>query len=68
MWFFQVDKPEGDSQYLESVNEDSCNWMMFVRPAASFSEQNLVAYQHGTEIFFTATRGIEPKTELKVKD
>lgn len=53
--------------YLETSDENMCNWMMFVRPAESFAEQNLVAYQHGSEIYFTVTKDItEPKTELKV--
>ncbi|XP_055082248.1 PR domain zinc finger protein 10 isoform X2 [Periophthalmus magnuspinnatus] len=46
--------------------EDSCNWMMFVRPAQNHLEQNLVAYQYGPEIFFTTIKNIQPKQELKV--
>lgn len=55
------------TMYLETSDENLCNWMMFVRPAQTFAEQNMVAYQHGSEIYFTVTKDItEPKTELKV--
>jgi hypothetical protein len=40
--------------------------MMFVRPAENFAEQNMVAYQHGFDIYFTVTKNIDSRTELKV--
>jgi len=40
--------------------------MMFVRSASNVAEQNLVAYQHGQDIFFTSIKAIEPREELKV--
>lgn len=40
--------------------------MMFVRPAQNHLEQNLVAYQYGSEIFYTTIKNIQPKEELKV--
>ncbi|KAK5603173.1 hypothetical protein CRENBAI_014336 [Crenichthys baileyi] len=43
----------------------SGNWMMFVRPAQNHLEQNLVAYQYGSEIFYTTIKHIQPKQELK---
>ena len=51
---------------LDATDEGVCNWMMFVRPATCYGEQNLVAYQYGPDIYFTATRDIEPRQELKV--
>lgn len=39
---------------------------MFVRPAQNHLEQNLVAYQYGSEIFYTTIKNIQPKEELKV--
>ncbi|KAI8478348.1 PR domain zinc finger protein 10 [Branchiostoma belcheri] len=66
-------KTEGDEQpadqpelYYDLTNEDECNWMMFVKPAANHMEQNLVAYQHGNEIFYTTIKSVEPRQELKV--
>uniref|UniRef100_A0A1A8MYB6 PR domain zinc finger protein 10 n=1 Tax=Nothobranchius pienaari TaxID=704102 RepID=A0A1A8MYB6_9TELE len=52
--------------WLDLSDEDSCNWMMFVRPAQNHLEQNLVAYQYGSEIFYTTIKHIQPKQELKV--
>ena len=63
---WQLERRGGIKWYLDTADENKCNWMMFVRPASSFEEQNLVAYQHGEEIFFVTTRTIEPKEELKV--
>jgi hypothetical protein len=58
---------DGHTLYFEACDENVCNWMMFIRPAQNFAEQNMVAYQHGNEIFYTVTKDInEPKTELKV--
>ncbi|XP_053372828.1 PR domain zinc finger protein 10-like [Mercenaria mercenaria] len=58
---------DGVTMHYETSDENACNWMMFVRPAQNFSEQNMVAYQHGNEIYFTVSKDInEPKTELKV--
>ncbi|CAL1571017.1 unnamed protein product [Knipowitschia caucasica] len=52
--------------WYDLSEEDSCNWMMFVRPAQNHLEQNLVAYQYGSEIFFTTIKNVQPKQELKV--
>lgn len=52
--------------WLDLSDEDNCNWMMFVRPAQNHLEQNLVAYQYGSEIFYTTIKNIQPKQELKV--
>nr|KAG5695594.1 hypothetical protein BaRGS_032234 [Batillaria attramentaria] len=60
------EKPDKTVGYFDTRDENKCNWMMFVRPAANFAEQNLVAYQHGQGIYFTVTKTIEPRQELKV--
>ncbi|XP_060929291.1 PR domain zinc finger protein 10 isoform X1 [Limanda limanda] len=62
------DKEEHKSNdmWLDLSDEDSCNWMMFVRPALNHLEQNLVAYQYGSEIFYTTIKNVRPKQELKV--
>lgn len=57
---------KSDNMWLDLSDEDSCNWMMFVRPAQNHLEQNLVAYQYGSEIFYTTIKNIQPKQELKV--
>ena len=52
--------------FLEVVDENKCNWMMFVRPADNYSEQNMVAYQLGHDIYYAVTQEIAAKQELKV--
>ncbi|XP_051953439.1 PR domain zinc finger protein 10-like [Xyrauchen texanus] len=52
--------------WFDLSDEERCNWMMFVRPAQTHLEQNLVAYQYGSEIFYTTIKNIQPKQELKV--
>ncbi|XP_039645461.1 PR domain zinc finger protein 10 [Perca fluviatilis] len=62
----EKDGEKSDDTWLDLSDEDSCNWMMFVRPAQNHLEQNLVAYQYGSEIFYTSIKNIQPKQELKV--
>ena len=52
--------------YFDTSDENKCNWMMFVRPADSYADQNCVAYQYGLDIYFTVTRNIEARAEIKV--
>jgi len=63
---WQVDKNDSSCEYINAHDEELCNWMMFVRPALSHIEQNLVAYQHGSDVYFTVIKNIEPRQELKV--
>nr|DBA34537.1 TPA: hypothetical protein GDO54_002088 [Pyxicephalus adspersus] len=51
---------------FDTSSEYECNWMMLVRPATDFSHQNLTAFQHGNDIFFTTSRDIAAGTELRV--
>lgn len=62
----EKDGEKSDDAWLDLSDEDTCNWMMFVRPAQNHLEQNLVAYQYGSEIFYTTIKNIQPKQELKV--
>eukprot|EP00069_Balaena_mysticetus_P021578 bmy_13630T0 len=39
---------------------------MLVRPAAEPGHQNLTAFQHGSDVYFTTSRDIPPGTELRV--
>ncbi|XP_073706394.1 PR domain zinc finger protein 10 [Garra rufa] len=52
--------------WFDLSDEERCNWTMFVRPAQNHLEQNLVAYQYGSDIFYTTIKNIQPKQELKV--
>lgn len=62
----EKESDKSNDMWYELSDEDSCNWMMFVRPAQNHLEQNMVAYQYGPEIFFTTIKNIQPKQELKV--
>lgn len=62
----EKDGEKSEDMWLDLSDEESCNWMMFVRPAQNHLEQNLVAYQYGSEIFYTTIKNIQPKQELKV--
>ncbi|KAM6933224.1 PR domain zinc finger protein 10 isoform 2-T2 [Xenentodon cancila] len=62
----EKDGERSSGMWFKLSDEDSCNWMMFVRPAQNHLEQNLVAYQYGSEIFYTTIKNIQPKQELKV--
>lgn len=62
----QKDSEKSDDLWINLCDEDRCNWMMFVRPAENHLEQNLVAYQYGSDIFYTTIKNIPPKQELKV--
>ncbi|XP_011480583.1 PR domain zinc finger protein 10 isoform X1 [Oryzias latipes] len=62
----EKDAQTSDDLWLDLSDEDSCNWMMFVRPARNHLEQNLVAYQYGSDLFYTTIKNIQPKQELKV--
>lgn len=62
-----MEKAIGDVSYFETSDENKCNWMMFVRPAESYAEQNMVVFQYGQDLYFTVTKVIEAKMELKVQ-
>uniref|UniRef100_A0A8C2XZ89 PR/SET domain 15 n=1 Tax=Capra hircus TaxID=9925 RepID=A0A8C2XZ89_CAPHI len=62
----KVFQKDGHPVCFDTSNEDDCNWMMLVRPAAEPGHQNLTAFQHGSDVYFTTSRDIPPGTELRV--
>ncbi|NXL32606.1 PRD15 protein, partial [Glaucidium brasilianum] len=62
----KVFRKDGPLVYFDTSNEDDCNWMMMVRPATEYEHQNLTAFQHDNDIYFTTSRDIPPGTELRV--
>ncbi|XP_063303071.1 PR domain zinc finger protein 15 [Pelobates fuscus] len=62
----KVFQKDGLTVLFDTSNEDECNWMMLVRPATDFIHQNLTAFQHGSEIYFTTSRDIAAGSELRV--
>ncbi|XP_061191444.1 PR domain zinc finger protein 10-like [Saccostrea echinata] len=57
---------DGYEDELDLSDEDKCNWMMFVRPARTAAEQNVVVCQHQNQIFFVSTKPIPSNTEIRV--
>nr|CEP16106.1 PRDM4 [Platynereis dumerilii] len=53
------------SQVYDCSDEESSNWMRFMRPASSNGEQNVVAYQQGQDIWFITKKDVAPGTELR---
>ena len=54
-------------RFVKADDETQCNWMMFVRTASNYSDQNLVAFQYQNHIFFMTDRDIKSGSELKVR-
>lgn len=50
---------------LDVSNENTSNWMRYVRQADSCDEQNLILHQVGKNLYFTALRKIMAGEELK---
>ena len=51
---------------LDVTSEETSNWMRYVRPAATAQEQNILLDQDGEQLFFTTSKAIGPKQELRV--
>ncbi|KAM4795603.1 PR domain zinc finger protein 15 [Rhinophrynus dorsalis] len=65
-FLLKVFQKDGQVILFDTSSEDDCNWMMLVRPAEEFTHQNLTAFQHGNDIYFTTSCDIESGTELRV--
>ncbi|KAM9320391.1 PR domain zinc finger protein 15 [Gastrophryne carolinensis] len=62
----KVFQKDGVVVVFDTSSEYECNWMMLVRPATDYSHQNLTAFQHGTDIYFTTSQDIAAGSELRV--
>ncbi|XP_068126484.1 PR domain zinc finger protein 15 isoform X2 [Hyperolius riggenbachi] len=65
-FLLKVFQKDGLVLLFDTSSEYECNWMMLVRPATDFTHQNLTAFQHGSDIYFTTSQDIAPGTELRV--
>ncbi|KAG8226515.1 hypothetical protein J437_LFUL006905 [Ladona fulva] len=61
-----LENEQGEFLKLDVSEENTSNWMRFVRPAKSFKEINLILSQQGHSLYFTTTRLIHPREELLV--
>ena len=57
---------DGSIIKLDVSDEEESNWMRFVRSAERYSEQNLIVTQDHGQLYFTSTRTINPRQELRV--
>ncbi|XP_037073543.1 PR domain zinc finger protein 10-like [Pollicipes pollicipes] len=55
----------GQLHTVDVSNPDCSNWMRFVRRSETLAQQNLVLNQQGSHLFFTSSRVIEPREELR---
>uniref|UniRef100_A0A2C9K7P3 PR domain zinc finger protein 10 n=1 Tax=Biomphalaria glabrata TaxID=6526 RepID=A0A2C9K7P3_BIOGL len=63
---FEIHRQTGERLYLDTSDKYKCNWMIFVRPACKFSQQNLAAFENNGQIFFVTCKNIPAGTELRV--
>ena len=57
----------GDATFeLDVTSEETSNWMRYVRPAGSPQEHNIIIDQDGEHLFFTTSKVIGPRQELRV--
>ncbi|CAH1774044.1 unnamed protein product [Owenia fusiformis] len=63
---FKIFNKDGTSISLDTTDENSCNWMCLVQAATTSSDQNAIAFQIGSDIYFSNTKKLLPGHELKV--
>nr|CAD7406098.1 unnamed protein product [Timema poppensis] len=64
--FEKSSKDVASSYYLDTSDEEQCNWMCLVAIANSPKSQNLICYQDQEEIMFIAMKDIQPNEHLLV--
>nr|CAD7258709.1 unnamed protein product [Timema shepardi] len=64
--FEKSSKDVASSYYLDTSDEEQCNWMCLVAIANSPKSQNLICYQDKEEIMFIAMKDIQPNEHLLV--
>lgn len=52
--------------HLDTGHEAKCNWMVHVEPASCTNEQNLIAYEEDTHIYYAAIEDLDVGDILKV--
>ncbi|CAD7080069.1 unnamed protein product [Hermetia illucens] len=55
-----------DTHILDVSNENTCNWMRFVRLAKNYTEQNLLLFEESGKLYFRSCQVIHAKQEIKV--
>ncbi|XP_037082037.1 PR domain zinc finger protein 15-like [Pollicipes pollicipes] len=57
---------DGSDQFLDTSDEDQCNWMCLVSPSSEPHLQNLVCLQMGQDIYYLVRRAVPAGSELRV--
>ena len=66
LFLAQVDVGNSVTAYLTPLDEEACNWMMFVSPAQTWSEINLILYESQGHLYFVCVKSLQYKgSELK---
>lgn len=65
-YFWRIYNGQKFVHYIDGFNKKRSNWMQYVSPAGASAEQNIVACQYKTDIFFYTTKAVEPGQELFV--
>ncbi|KAJ3660901.1 hypothetical protein Zmor_005328 [Zophobas morio] len=63
---FLLEDENSTVNQLDVSDENIANWMRFIRKATTYNEQNLLITQEGSYLYFTTTKNVLPKQELKV--
>ncbi|KAJ8322332.1 hypothetical protein KUTeg_000803 [Tegillarca granosa] len=66
LFMLKIFTKDGGCVSLDTTDENECNWLCLVRAASNYDDQNCMAYQLGTSIFYNTTRDIKMGEELKV--
>lgn len=62
----KVQNKAGEIYHLDISDENTSNWMCFVKTAKTYEEQNLVVVQQEEHLYYVSTKNIQPKQELLV--
>ncbi|XP_005111368.1 uncharacterized protein LOC101847918 isoform X2 [Aplysia californica] len=63
---YVIVKSTGEMKHLDTSDEGKCNWMMFVRPATTYQQQNLAAFLKDDCVYFVTIKMVPAGTELRV--
>ncbi|OWF45176.1 uncharacterized protein LOC110457344 [Mizuhopecten yessoensis] len=66
LFILKVTTKDGTCISLDTTSENDCNWMCLVRAALTYEQQNCIAYQLGTNLYYSTTKDIAPGSELCV--
>ena len=62
----QIFKDKKRIYYINGQKRSTANWMRYVNCARNESEQNLIAYQYRSQIYYRSFKPIHPGKELLV--